>query len=100
MPETRFRETYQDGRLITRTAYEVADAELRRDAAEARLRSSRAAVRQARQAARTFADASGPLTAAQLTTASRQLAASVALLSQTLMDVELLLAWQEDDGAE
>lgn len=75
------------------------DEQRMRDAIR-RLTSGRAQLRQIRVQAQAASDAPGPLTLAQLTTQFRQLAGAVATLAQTTMDVELVLAYQQDDGAE
>lgn len=100
MPETRQRQHFQNGVLISSTPYEVSDAQLRLDAAIARLVAGRSQLRQIRNQAQAASDATGGLTLAQLTTQHRQLAGAVAVLAQTLMDVELVLAHQQDDGVE
>ena len=100
MPETRHIETYRDGLLLSRTPYEVPDAQLRAEAAERRLRDGRAQLRAIRQQAAAARDATGALTLVQLTAQHRQLAGAVATLAQTLMDLEMVMAVQQDDGAD
>lgn len=100
MPETRQKQDFVNGVLIDSTPYEVGDAQLRTEAATARLVAGRAQLRQLRNQAQSASNAAGGLTLAQLTAQHRQLAGAVAILAQTLMDVELVLAYQQDDGAE
>jgi hypothetical protein len=100
MPETVQDEVFLNGALVSRTPRTVSDAELRVRAATQRLINGRAQLRQIRNQAQTAADATATLTLAQLTGQFRQLAGAVAVLSQTLMDIELVLAYQQDDGSE
>lgn len=87
-------------RELSRTTRVLTPEQVRLDAAVARLVVGRSQLRQIRNQAQTAADATGALTLAQLTTQHRQLAGAVATLAQTLMDVELVLAHQQDDGVE
>lgn len=75
------------------------DEQRQRDAVR-RLTSGRAQLRQIRNQAQAASDATGGLTLAQLTTQFRQLAGAVATLAQALMDIELVLAHQQDDGSD
>lgn len=100
MPEIVFDEEYQNGQLVRRVERTVPDSALRARAAQTRLTQGRAALRQIRTQAQTASDATGALTLAQLTTQFRQLAGATATLTQTLMDIELILAFQQDDGTE
>jgi hypothetical protein len=100
MPQTRQYQVFQNGVLISSTPYDVSDAQLRGEAAVARLIQGRSLLRQIRTQAQAASDATGALTLAQLTTQFRQLAGAVATLAQTLMDVELVLALQQDDGSD
>lgn len=88
------------GREVSRVTRVLTPLEVRANAAEARLRAGRATLRATQQQAQTFADGAGALTLAQLTNTARQLAGGIALLAQTLMDIELMLAYQQDDGVE
>ena len=99
MPGTRLLQVYSsDGVKLSETSIVVSDAELRLQAAYTRLVQGRAQLRQVRTQAQAASDATSTLTLAQLTTQFRQLAGAVAILAQTLMDIELVLAHQDDDG--
>lgn len=74
--------------------------EQRRLAAIARLTTGRTQLRQVRTQAQAASDATGALTLAQLTAQFRTAMGGVAILAQTLMDVELILAFQQDDGSD
>jgi hypothetical protein len=100
MPETRQHQVYQNGVLISSTPYTVSDAQLRSEQAESRLRAGRAQLRQDMQDAATFAAGSGALTATQLTNILRQVAAGIARTDRAILDLMLILAFQQDDGAE
>ena len=100
MPAQAFDDEYKDGVLLKRTARTVSDAELRWQAAQARLIAGRGQLRQIRTQAQAAADASATLTLVQLTNQFRTLCGAVATLTQTLMDIELMIAWQQDDGAD
>lgn len=86
--------------LVREGQLDIPDREVRADAAILRLASGRAQLRQIRQQAAAASNATGALTQAQLTAQHRQMAGAVERLAQTLMDVELVLAHQEDDGQE
>lgn len=99
MPGTRLFQIYTtEGVKIFETSAVVTDAELRRDAAIDRLIQGRTQLRQIRNQAQTAADSTASLTLSQLTTQFRQLAGAVSTLAQTLMDIELVLGHQQDDG--
>ena len=101
MPQSRPIEHYDGaGNLIGTTPLTIQDDQLRVEAAIARLKAGRSQLRAIRNQSQTFADGVGALTLAQLTTASRQLAGAVAVLAQTLMDVEIVAAYNDDDGQE
>lgn len=87
-----------DGSIFTPRV--LSAAEIRATQAIQRLTQGRAQLRQIRNQAQAASDATGGLTLAQLTTQFRQLAGAVAILAQTLMDVELVLAHQQDDGSD
>ena len=98
MPRSQPIQNYKDSVLISSTPFTVQDDEIRRDAALTRLVTGRAALRALRVQSQAFSDGVSVLTLAQLTTAARQLAGAVATLTQTLMDIELIAAHQQDDG--
>lgn len=98
MPQNRPIQHFQNGVLIGQTPFTVQDDELRRDAALTRLITGRAQLRAIRNTAQNAADSNAVLTLVQLTSQFRQLAGAVAILSQTIMDIELIAAHQEDDG--
>lgn len=100
MPQTRLSQVWKDGVKIDETSYTVTDAQLRGETAQQRLVSGRTQLRQIRTQAQAASDATGALTLAQLTTQFRQIAGAVAILAQTLMDVELVLALHQDDGSD
>lgn len=98
MPQSRPHQHFKDGVLIGTTPRTVQDDQLRAEAAIDRLVTGRNQLRAIRAQSQAFADGVSALTLAQLTTASRQLAGAVATLTQTLMDIELIAAYQADDG--
>lgn len=101
MPINRPIEHYDGrGNLIGTTPLTIQDNQLRAEAAIARLVNGRSQLRDIRNQSQTFSNGSGALTLAQLTVASRQMAGAVAVLTQTLMDIEIVAAYNEDDGQE
>lgn len=100
MPENRPIQHFQNGVLIGTTPLTIQDAQLRSEAAERRLVAGRNQLRQIRIMAQNASDATGALTLVQLTTQFRQLAGALAVLAQTLMDLELVMAVNQDDGSD
>lgn len=96
MPETAFDEVYENGVLKSRQQRTVSDAEIRARDAEQRLRTGRATLRQIRTQAQSLTTTNAVLTVNQ----TRQLMQALVTVAQTLMDLELVLAWQPDDGAD
>ena len=90
-------DAYANGTFTPRT---VTPSEQRATAAQARLVQGRTQLRKIRTQAQAASDASTALTLVQLTSQFRQLAGAVATLAQTLMDIELMMAWQQDDGGD
>ena len=100
MPETAFDEVFQNGVKLSSTPRTVTDAEIRARNAEQRLRAGRTQLRAIRTQAQAAADSAAALTLAQLTSQFRQVCAGFGVLAQTLMDIELIMAWQQDDGQD
>ena len=100
MPEIAQDEVYKDGVLQSRAPRTAPDIEIRARDAEQRLRAGRTQLRTIRTQAKAAADSGAALTLVQLTNQFRQLAQAVAIEAQTLMDIELMLAWHQDDGQD
>ena len=90
-------DSYANGTFAPRT---LTLSEQRATAATARLVQGRAQLRAIRTQAQAAADASTALTLLQLTNQFRTLCGAVATLTQTLMDIELVMAWHQDDGGD
>lgn len=90
-------DSYANGTFTPRT---VTPSEQRAQVAQARLVQGRAQLRAIRTQAQAAADSTTALTLVQLTNQFRQLVGAVATLTQTLMDIELVMAWQQDDGSD
>ena len=90
-------DSYANGTFAPRT---LTLSEQRATAATARLVRGRAQLRAIRAQAQAAADSTTALTLVQLTNQFRQLVGAVATLTQTLMDIELVMAWQQDDGSD
>lgn len=92
----RNRQIFRDGVLIEEVPEEISDVQIRRDAAEDRLRRTRSNLKMARTFAENLANGSGSLTTQQ----TRQLGAVLLLSIQTFLDLELIIGTQADDGTE
>lgn len=100
MPTIELDEVFKDGVKISSVQRTVSGVELRSRAAYARLVAGRTQLRQIRTQAQAAADSATALTLVQITAQFRTLCGGVATLAQTLMDIELMMAWQQDDGAD
>jgi len=100
MPQIDFDEVFQNGVKLSSTPRTVTDAERRARNAEQRLRAGRTQLRTIRDSAQAAANSTTTLTLAQLTSQFRQVCAGFGVLVQTLMDIELITAWQQDDGQD
>lgn len=98
MPQQIPIRNFKDSVLQTTDAFTRQDDEVHKDAALQRLIAGRSQLRAIRVQSQAFSDGVAVLTLAQLTTAARQLAGAVANLTQTIMDIEIVAAYQEDDG--
>ena len=88
------------GNVLTSTPRTVPDVNIRARNAVGRLVAGRTQLRAIRTQAQAAADASTALTLVQLTNQFRQLAQAVAILAQHQLDIELVMAWQQDDGQD
>ena len=100
MPETRQQQNFVNGVLVSSTPYQVSDAQLRGEAAIARLINGRTQLRQIRDQAQAASSGGAFANLAAASTAIRQIAGAVNVLAQTLMDLELIAAYQQDDGSD
>lgn len=90
-------DTYNGGIF---TARAVSASEQRATAAAARLISSRARLQQIRDTAAAASTGGAFVSLAAASTAIRALAGGMADLSQNILDLELVAAYQADNGAE
>lgn len=100
MPQSRPTQHFDgSGNLIGTTPRTVQDDQLRAEAAIDRLVTGRNQLRAIRVQSREFViNNPGTLTPAQLSAVARQIATAIADLAQAIMDIELVGAYQEDDG--
>lgn len=100
MPGVTFDDEYKDGVLIKRTQRIVPDSDLRATAAAARLISSRARLQQIRDVANANSGGGAFANLAAASAAIRAIAGGMADLAQNILDLELIAAYQQDNGSD
>lgn len=100
MPTSKPIQNFRDGVLVSTTPYLEPDEITRQHNALVRLQQGRSQLRTIRNQAQSMSDSNAVLTLTQLINQTRQLASAVAILSQTIMDIEFIASYNQDDGLE